>query len=83
MKKPGTKTVSVKDRISDILFHFHQELPRLLVGYHQCTRKEAVLRGALIYRVNIEQSKQELAVPPQILWDLVPCDIIKTQSSQD
>ena len=83
MKKLWTNTVPGKDRNADIIFHFHQELPKLLRGYHQCTREEASLLGALIYRVKFGESKQELAALPQMLRELVPCDIIKTQSSQD
>ena len=60
-----------------------QELPKLLRGYQQCTREEAALLDALIYRVKFGESKQELAALPQMLRELVPCDIIKTQSSQD
>jgi len=83
MKKLWTNTVPGKDRNADIIFHFHQELPKLLRGYHQCSREEAALLGALIYRVKFGESKQELAALPQMLRELVPCDIIKTQSSQD
>jgi len=83
MKKLWTNTVPGKDRNADIIFHFHQELPKLLRGYHQCTREEAALLGALIYRVKFGESKQELSALPHMLRELVPCDIIKTQSTQD
>ena len=53
MKKLWTNTVPGKDRNADTIFHFHQELPKLLRGYHQCTREEASLLGALIYRVKV------------------------------
>merc|ERR1712130_40909 len=83
MRKLWSSTVPGKDRQADIIFHFHQELPKLLRGYHQCTREEAALLGALIYRVKFGESKQELSALPHMLRELVPCDIIKTQSTQD
>ena len=58
MKKLWTNTVPGKDRNADTIFHFHQELPKLLRGYHQCTREEASLLGALIYRVKVGSHSQ-------------------------
>ena len=83
MKKLWTNTVPGKDRNADIIFHFHQELPKLLRGYHQCTKEEAALLGALIYRVKFGESKQELSALPHMLRELVPIDILKGMSTQD
>merc|ERR550532_916705 len=83
MKKLWTNTVPGKDRNADIIFHFHQELPKLLRGYHQCTREEACLLGALIYRVKFGESKQELSALPHMLRELVPIDVVKQMSTQD
>jgi hypothetical protein len=60
----------------------NQELPKLLRGYHQCTKEEATLLGALIYRVKFGESKQELSALPHMLRELVPSDIAKTMSTQ-
>ena len=82
MKKLWTNTVPGKDRNADVIFHFHQELPKLLRGYHQCRREEAAMLAALIYRVKFGESKAELQSIPQMLRELVPTDLIKTSSSQ-
>merc|ERR1712241_1439354 len=83
MKKLWTNTVPGKDRNADIIFHFHQELPKLLRGYHQCTRDEACLLGALIYRVKFGESKQELSALPHMLRELLPIDVVKQMSPQE
>merc|ERR1712130_696756 len=83
MRKLWTNTVPGKDRNADIIFHFHQELPKLLRGYHQCTREEAALLGALIYRVKFGESKQELSALPHMLRELVPCDVVKQLTTTD
>uniref|UniRef100_A0A1B6ETW6 Myosin-VIIa n=3 Tax=Proconiini TaxID=565685 RepID=A0A1B6ETW6_9HEMI len=83
MKKLWTNTVPGKDRNSDLIFHFHQELPKLLRGYHKCTKEEAARLAALVYRVRFGESKQELQAIPQMLRELVPADLLKIQSSAD
>ncbi|EEB17358.1 myosin VII, putative [Pediculus humanus corporis] len=83
MKKLWTNTVPGKDRNADIIFHYHQELPKLLRGYHKCTKEEASRLAALAYRVRFGESKQELQTIPQRLRDLLPSDLIKAQSAND
>merc|ERR1719205_441540 len=83
MRKLWSSTVPGKDRNADVIFHFHQELPKLLRGYHKCTREESMLLAALIYRVKFGESKQEMVGLNQMLPQLVPTDLIKTMSAQD
>lgn len=83
MKKLWTNTVPGKDRNADTIFHFHQELPKLLRGYHRCSKEESIRLAALIYRVRFGESKAELANVPQMLRDLVPADLIKLLGSSD
>ncbi|KAG5675745.1 hypothetical protein PVAND_005623 [Polypedilum vanderplanki] len=83
MKKLWTNTVPGKDRNADLIFHYHQELPKLLRGYHKCTKEEAAKLGALVYRVRFGESKQELQAILQMLRELVPSDLIKLQGSND
>ncbi|XP_047514461.1 myosin-VIIa isoform X1 [Pieris napi] len=83
MKKLWTNTVPGKDRAADVIFHFHQELPKLLRGYHRCGREEAARLASLAYRARFGDNKQELQAIPQMLRELVPADLIKLQSSAD
>jgi len=83
MKKLWTNTVPGKDRNADTIFHFHQELPKLLRGYHRCTKEEAIRLAALIYRVRFGESKAEFQNLPAMLRDLVPADLIKLMGTND
>ena len=53
----------------------------LLKGYHQCTRDEAAILAALIYRVKFGENKSELSSVTQLLRELVPTDLIKSSST--
>ena len=64
MKKLWTNTVPGKDSNADIIFHYHQELPKLLRGYHKCTRDDAVRLAALVYRVRFGDNKNEYQMIP-------------------
>jgi hypothetical protein len=45
-------------------------------GYHHCTKEEASVLGALIYRVKYGESKTELANLTQMLRELIPTDLV-------
>jgi myosin-7 len=83
MKKLWTNTVPGKDRNADIIFHYHQELPKLLRGYHKCTPDEAMQLGALIYRVKFGENKSQLMNVPRLLRELVPADLHRAMSPDD
>ena len=83
MRKLWSNTVPGKDRMADIIFHYYQELPKYLRGYHKCGKEEATKLAALIYRVRYEEDKQELQSIPQMLRELVPPDLSKMQSAND
>ncbi|GFY49046.1 myosin-VIIa [Trichonephila inaurata madagascariensis] len=83
MKKLWTNTVPGKDRNADIIFHYHQELPKLLRGYHKCSKDEAARLAALIYRVRYGESKVELQSIPNMLREMIPADLLKAQNAND
>ncbi|XP_008018416.2 unconventional myosin-VIIa isoform X3 [Chlorocebus sabaeus] len=83
MKKLWTTTVPGKDPMADSIFHYYQELPKYLRGYHKCTREEVLQLGALIYRVKFEEDKSYFPSIPKLLQELVPQDLIRQVSPDD
>ncbi|KAM9729088.1 unconventional myosin-VIIa-like isoform 2-T3 [Menidia menidia] len=83
MKKLWTNTVPGKDSMADFIFHFYQELPKYLRGYHKCSKEEVHQLAALIYRVKFEDDKSAFQNISKILKDLVPQDQIRHLSPDD
>ncbi|XP_058887148.1 unconventional myosin-VIIa-like isoform X3 [Acipenser ruthenus] len=83
MKKLWTSTVPGKDSMADSIFHYYQELPKYLRGYHKCSREEVFQLGALIYRVKFEDDKSHFPSITKILKELVPQDLIRQLSPDD
>ncbi|KAM4590632.1 myosin VIIAa isoform 2-T2 [Fundulus diaphanus] len=83
MKKLWTSTVPGKDSFADSIFHYYQELPKYLRGYHKCSREEVFHLAALIYRVKFEEDKSNFSSIPKMLRELVPQDLIRQMSPDD
>ncbi|CAF0829323.1 unnamed protein product [Rotaria sordida] len=74
MRKLWTNAVPGKDRMADIIFHYHQELPKLIRGYHKCSNDEAVQLAACIYRVRFGDSTAQFENIQ--LKDFLPSDLV-------
>ncbi|XP_017777144.1 PREDICTED: myosin-VIIa-like [Nicrophorus vespilloides] len=84
MKTVWMNTVPGKDPVADYIFHYPQELPKYLRGYHKCTVQEAVQLATYILHVRYENNAfGALAALPKILKEIVPADVYKIKSSSD
>ncbi|XP_054884054.1 myosin VIIAa isoform X6 [Poeciliopsis prolifica] len=83
MKKLWTSTVPGKDSFADSIFHYYQELPKYLRGYHKCSREEVFHLAALIFRVKFDDNKSHFPSIPKMLRELVPQDLIRQMSPDD
>ncbi|KAM6933947.1 unconventional myosin-VIIa-like isoform 3-T4 [Xenentodon cancila] len=83
MKKLWTSTIPGKDAFADSIFHYYQELPKYLRGYHKCSREEVFQLAALIYRVKFEDDKSHFPAIPKMLRELVPQELIRQMSPDD
>uniref|UniRef100_A0A3B4B2F7 Uncharacterized protein n=1 Tax=Periophthalmus magnuspinnatus TaxID=409849 RepID=A0A3B4B2F7_9GOBI len=83
MRKLWFNVVPGRNLEADLIFHFPQELPKYLRGYHVCTREEMVSIAALLFRIKINNDKNQLVTLPKILKELVPADQLKAMSENE
>uniref|UniRef100_A0A8C8AIM8 Myosin VIIB n=1 Tax=Otus sunia TaxID=257818 RepID=A0A8C8AIM8_9STRI len=80
MRKLWLNVTPGKDLKADSIFHYHQELPKYLRGYHKCSKDEAVQLAGLIYKVRFNNDRTQLATIPKILKELVPDNLLRAIS---
>uniref|UniRef100_A0A669QN85 Myosin VIIB n=1 Tax=Phasianus colchicus TaxID=9054 RepID=A0A669QN85_PHACC len=83
MRKLWLNVTPGKDLKADSIFHYHQELPKYLRGYHNCSRDEAVQLAGLIYKVRFNNDRTQLATIPKILKELVPDNLLRVTSPDE
>lgn len=83
MKKLWVNAHPGRDTNADEIFYFHQELPKFLRGYHNCSKQDAVKLAALIYRSKYGDVKDELTEVPRKLKEYVPADLAHVYSPND
>ncbi|KAM9378838.1 unconventional myosin-VIIb [Phaethornis superciliosus] len=83
MRKLWLNVTPGKDLKADSIFHYHQELPKYLRGYHKCSKDEAVQLAGLIYKVRFNNDRAQLATIPKILKELVPDNLLRAASPDE
>uniref|UniRef100_UPI0037E7D6D8 unconventional myosin-VIIb n=1 Tax=Semicossyphus pulcher TaxID=241346 RepID=UPI0037E7D6D8 len=83
MRKLWFNVVPGRDTEADLIFHFYQELPKYLSGYHVCTKEEMVNIAALLFRIKVNNDKTQLVMIPKLLKELVPVDQLKAMSENE
>nr|XP_055069781.1 LOW QUALITY PROTEIN: unconventional myosin-VIIa [Misgurnus anguillicaudatus] len=83
MRKLWLNVVPGRDVEADLIFHYPQELPKYLRGYHHCTKEDMVHLGALLFRARVGNDKTQFPMIPKMLKELVPNDQLKAMSSDE
>ncbi|XP_047192578.1 unconventional myosin-VIIa [Scophthalmus maximus] len=83
MRKLWFNVVPGRDIEADLIFHFPQELPKYLRGYHVCTKDEMVNIAALLFRMKVNNDKSQFVMIPRLLKELVPADQLKAMSDNE
>ncbi|MED6235320.1 hypothetical protein ATANTOWER_023160 [Ataeniobius toweri] len=83
MRKLWFNVIPGRDAKADLIFHYPQELPKYLRGYHVCTKEEMVNIAALLFWVKVSGDKNQIAMIPKVLKELVPGDQLKAMSENE
>uniref|UniRef100_A0A803WGR0 Myosin VIIB n=1 Tax=Ficedula albicollis TaxID=59894 RepID=A0A803WGR0_FICAL len=83
MRKLWLNVTPGRDLKADTIFHYHQELPKYLRGYHKCSKDEAVQLAGLIYKARFNNDRTQLAAIPKILKELLPDNLLRAVSPDE
>ncbi|CAJ0968767.1 unnamed protein product [Ranitomeya imitator] len=83
MRKLWVSVQPGKDIKADTIFHYHQELPKYMRGYHRCTVEDAVNLAGLIYKIQYNNERSQLANINKILRDFVPEYLLRMSAQEE
>uniref|UniRef100_A0A671USC3 Myosin VIIB n=1 Tax=Sparus aurata TaxID=8175 RepID=A0A671USC3_SPAAU len=83
MRKLWFNVIPGRDTEADLIFHYPQELPKYLRGYHVCTKEELINIAAQLFRIKVGNDKSQIVTIPKILKELVPADQLKAMSENE
>ncbi|XP_047442774.1 unconventional myosin-VIIa [Mugil cephalus] len=83
MRKLWYNVIPGRDTVADLIFHFPQELPKYLRGYHVCKKEEVVNIAGLLFRIKVNDDKTQFVMIPRLLKELVPMDHLKLMSDNE
>ncbi|XP_064614936.1 myosin-VIIa-like isoform X2 [Liolophura sinensis] len=83
MKKLWVNVAPDSDPVADLKFHYTQELPNYLRGYHKVTDEEAVTLAACVYVVKAGTTRASSDDIRKSLPQLIPDDLLKKRSADD
>ncbi|KAG8580733.1 hypothetical protein GDO81_007401, partial [Engystomops pustulosus] len=83
MRKLWVSVQPGKDVKADTIFHYHQELPKYMRGYHRCTVEDAVNLAGLIYKIQYNNDRSQLVNLNKTLRDFVPEYLLRMSTQEE
>ncbi|KPP79153.1 unconventional myosin-VIIa-like [Scleropages formosus] len=83
MRKLWFNVIPGRDLQADFTFHFPQELPKYLRGYHKCSKEDMVNLAGFLFRVKVDTDRSQFVMIPKMLKDLVPADQMRIMSAEE
>ncbi|CAJ1071655.1 unconventional myosin-VIIa-like [Xyrichtys novacula] len=72
-----------KDLKADFTFHFPQEQPKYLKGYHNCSKQDLITLAGLLFRTQVDSDRSQFIMIPRLLKGLVPANQIGIMSPDE
>ncbi|KAG7321570.1 hypothetical protein KOW79_014428 [Hemibagrus wyckioides] len=83
MRKLWFNVIPGKDLKADLMFHFPQELPKYLRGYHSVEKQDLISLAGILFRVRVDADRSQFVMIPRMMKELVPADQHKIMSTED
>ncbi|XP_019876972.2 myosin-VIIa-like isoform X2 [Aethina tumida] len=83
MKKLWVNAQPGKSPNADHIFHYHQELPKYLKGYHKCSKQDAILLAAYILRARDLKESDATSFLNHNHKEIIPADIYKAATASE
>lgn len=83
MKKLWMNTIPGRDPNADQIFHYHQELPKYLRGFHKCSKEDAIKLGALILRTRVDTQAEAQNFVQNAVKEIVPHDLLRAATTSE
>ncbi|KAI4877996.1 hypothetical protein NFI96_012181, partial [Prochilodus magdalenae] len=83
MRKLWFNVIPGKDLMADLTFHFPQELPKYLRGYHSVAKEQLIDLAGLLFRIKVDIDRSQFVMIPKMLKDIVPADQQRLMSPED
>lgn len=83
MKKLWLNVTPGLDKLADIKFHFPQEIPNYLRGYHKCSAEESVNLASFLFRAKYGDEKQPFDHIEDVIATLLPKSVLQSKSPEE
>ncbi|XP_045469872.1 myosin-VIIa-like [Harmonia axyridis] len=84
LKRIWMNAIPGEDPIADQMFYYPQEVQKYLLGYHKCSKQDAVKLASLITRVKSDKiNNNPQKINEHLLKEIIPRDLIKASSMRE